>query len=321
MANDPPKSMFQPKLSADDFCLPIYLDQQTVFDMLAVLEGGLVNVSQVKNSIGRTDSEASSMTGSIRIRLLELFNIGLNASQNIQGVDSSQEEILETRTHTPVSLFCKLRSGLIHQDLVTEITDVDQLKELSPGSFVEIKVRLQKSPIVEIFDRLVKIIELIYVSPDHQPIRTVTNRGKNGKKVSSSPVDSQEELISQQTQLKNFHDQLTKSGSTEVIGLSITPKNITAVVTLNRDSFVKSESEFIGNVFTILGKVANVIPPGSDDKINLLARTALAGINTEFIYETFSRLNNAEEFNLVLPGVVTEIKGPAMQIIPIAVFL
>lgn len=309
---------FQSKWSAADLCLPIYLDQQIVFDMLAVLEDGLVNVSQVRNTSGQSDSKGNSVNASFGARVVDFFNISIGGTHHVEETDTQQKEICETKTYTAASLFCRLRKQLKQEGLVYEIKEANQLCALSSGSFVEIQVRLEKSPVVEILDRIFKIMEMAIVFQNPSTTQPVSQRGKTGSSPRNPTPDPQEKKFQQ---FKNFHEQMTESDSIEIIGNSVLTPKITVVVSMNRNSFVKSESEFIGNVFSIFGKAAYVIPPDENDSINLLSRTPLASIDASQIQKIFSTIEGAREMGIVLPDVVTEVKGPALQIIPIAVFL
>lgn len=318
MTHTPQRKVSEREWSSSDLCLPIYLDQQTVFDMLAVLEDGLANVTLVKSSVGRSGTEATAVKASFGVKLLELVNIGADASKQVQENDSQQSEISETRTHTPVSLFCNLRSRLIELGLVEEISEADQLRDLSTGSLVEIKVRLQMSPVVDILNRTVKIIDLAktFEEPSTPPSsRNIPKKGQNRQETLPNP---NENLF---TQLKIFHEQITNSGSVEYIGKCDNSADITSVISLNKDSLIKDDSEFIGNVFSIFGKVANVIPTEGSDRINLLSRTPLVGINVQLIDSLFRPFSELAGVGFELPDIITEVEGPALQILPIAVFL
>ena len=48
-----------------DLCVPIYLNQQIVFDLLAVLEGGFSQLSTIKTSTIEAESQKSGIGASI----------------------------------------------------------------------------------------------------------------------------------------------------------------------------------------------------------------------------------------------------------------
>lgn len=51
-----------------DLCIPIYLNQQIVFDLLAIIEDGFTHFSKIKMSSKETGTESSDFGGSFGIK-------------------------------------------------------------------------------------------------------------------------------------------------------------------------------------------------------------------------------------------------------------
>ena len=78
-------------------------------------------------------------------------------------------------------------------------------------------------------------------------------------------------------------------------------------------------SEIIGGRFRVLGKVISVCPDKSES-IDLLRKTSLSVVSEELLNEMFSGFNNDETKQFNLPELRTRISGPALIVIPIAIF-
>jgi len=55
------------KMNSTDLCIPIYLNQQIVFDLLAVFDDGFSRLSTIKTSTGETETNKSGIGASIGI--------------------------------------------------------------------------------------------------------------------------------------------------------------------------------------------------------------------------------------------------------------
>ena len=82
----------------------------------------------------------------------------------------------------------------------------------------------------------------------------------------------------------------------------------------------KTTTEAIDGEFFVFGKVIRVIKPGSCDTINLLRNTSFRQIDLNIFNELTSPFKGAENSGLNFPEILTEIRAPAIQIFPIAIF-
>ena len=78
-------------------------------------------------------------------------------------------------------------------------------------------------------------------------------------------------------------------------------------------------SEILGGRFKVLGKVIAVC---KDDSacIDLLRKTTLSILKDETLADIFSGFKSEDMQQFNLPELVTKIKGPAMIVIPIAIY-
>ena len=114
---------------------------------------------------------------------------------------------------------------------------------------------------------------------------------------------------------------LAQSASLELIGDLTDLPEIKVALNAEINYFNnKTANEAIDGEFNILGKIIRVIKPESTDTINLLRNTSFRQLDLNLFNDLTGALKEAEGSGLNLPEIVTEIKAPAIQILPIAIF-
>lgn len=73
--------------------------------------------------------------------------------------------------------------------------------------------------------------------------------------------------------------------------------------------------------FYVFGKVTKLISSTSDDTINLLEKTTFRSLGEEFIKKFTDIFSELPDEIMAIPEVRTKIKGPAIQVLPIAIFI
>ena len=71
--------------------------------------------------------------------------------------------------------------------------------------------------------------------------------------------------------------------------------------------------------YRLIGKVVRKIESDTDESIDFLLNTGLGGIGEEVLNQLLSVFDQMPGMNL--PKVETEIPGPALEIVPIAIFV
>jgi len=116
---------------------------------------------------------------------------------------------------------------------------------------------------------------------------------------------------------------MPQSDSLEVIGEMLDARPAKAVISTNLEFFNDGDaSEIIDGEYRVLGKVVRVVDSDSGAAINLLRRTALGKFNSEMLD---NHLNNPQESvkesGMDLPDLATKIEGPAILVVPMAIFV
>ena len=96
------------------------------------------------------------------------------------------------------------------------------------------------------------------------------------------------------------------------------PEGITAVVTLRTDNLRDlTLSELNKNTVRVVGKVTRHVPEG--EAMSAFENYAFSLLKPGLLRTAFAHFDEAEELQVTLPDV--EINGPAVQILPLMVFV
>jgi len=308
-----------------DLCVPIYLNQQIVFDLLAVLEDGFSTMSKIKTSDTESQNQSDKIGGSIGAsNVFAFLGVSISGSQDRDNETKGQTDISKEKIHTPTSLFAKLRLTLNERKLLNNFTKADDLNQLRCGQFIEMRVKLKKNPLVETMEAVKELMEMMILVEDMKDLNPSTDsshkpnpRDQKPKKIGQAQ-NPHKEMVDKVDGMLNA---LTQSNSLELVGESLDAPEVRAVLSTRIDFFNNRDaSEIIDGEFRVIGKIIRIIDKNSPESINLLRKTTFGRFDKK-IFEKFSDISiNSQTQGLNLPEFSSEVPGPAIQIIPIAIF-
>jgi hypothetical protein len=164
-----------------DLCVPIYLNQKIVFDVLAMMEDGFSQLSTLKTSASETETLRTNYGGGLGVsNVFAFLGITLKGERGGEhGAQDSQEATAE-KVHTPASLFSKLRAHLGSRDLISEVGSIESLEQLRSGQFVEFRAVLRKNPLVEYIETFRQVLDIADLFPD-EAVETSHGAGPAGR--------------------------------------------------------------------------------------------------------------------------------------------
>lgn len=291
----------------DRLIVPVYLNQKLVFDLLAMLQGGIGTVTSVTESLSNTKSEAERVSAGFGLSeaFSTLLKIDLSGSKDKNSVAEETSTLAQERVHTPASLFFQLRNLLIEKNYLS--MNSNELPKA--GDFVEFEGFLNRNPILETIDSIAEMLEIAEIFED---------KPQQKKGARNSSQISEHQKVKQK--MLRFSDAL-KAGSTIDLSSSSLESGYTAVVTVETD-FLNDPlmSDLVDGQFKIIGKVVKSVTDSSGS-IDLLRKTALSKIPSDIMLNalgSLSALGSEQGFNI--PDLKLEINGPAIQILPIAIY-
>lgn len=283
------------------FPLTTYLNQNVVFDLLAVIEDGFSQVTSL--SMSNTDGKTTnnSVDGEAGIGLYGM-KMKIKAAMGMEKSSSEEKSSNEEKVHTPTSLFAKLLSYLEENQLINDIEKKEDLENLIPGSFVRFNSKLEKNPLISLLESIEQIMVL---ARTFQPVQ------KGAKK------DENQELLKQ---VKSMRNSLIENDNMDFICTINDMENLKAVLPVYLNYFIhKNTNEVIDGDYTVFGKVVKVVNAG-EDEINLFRNTAFKLFKPQVLDGLFSSMNTGLDEQLEFPNIVSRISNPAILVIPIAIY-
>ena len=292
------------KLSPTHLMIPVYINEKIVLDMLAIIEDGFSMVSQVNSSEQKESTMRQTGDVSASTSLLnKLLKIDLKGEISHTGNIGESENISKEKVHTNVSLLSKFRTALEKEKLLDTSSDISNMKI---GSFIELEGELQKNPLIDYMEKIVAMFRMVDIFSDEPELGNKKNVALQKKKENQTLKQN-----------KDFSNELKYSGTVDFI---LDGSGGTVVLSAQEQYLANDNiSEILGGRFKVLGKVIAVC---KDDSacIDLLRKTTLSILKDETLADIFAGFKSEDMQQFNLPELVTKIKGPAMIVIPIAIY-
>lgn len=298
--------MRRKNMKADQLMVPVYINEKIVLDMLAIIEDGFSTVSQVSYNEHKENSNVQKLESGVSTSaniLSKLLKIDLKGEVSHSGNSGENTSVAKEKVHTNVSLLSRFRTFLVNEKILKSGFDTANIKI---GDFIEVEGELQKNPLINYLDIFLDLFRMVDI---------FTEKPQLGSKTQTKAQKQQENEIV--TQIKSFADELKHSGTIDFI-LS---DDVGTVVLSAQEQYLSNNniSEILGGHFKVLGKVIAICKDETEN-VDLLRKTTLSIFPIDQITEIFSGFQNSgiKQFNL--PELKTQIPGPAVIVIPVAIY-
>lgn len=286
------------KFDTDCLTIPIYLNTKIVFDMLATIEDGFSDVKNIqtsKNKNHEDDAEVNIGTNN----LFAFLNVGIRGNHKVESNDG--QTVAEERTHTPVSLFQKLKKQLDDENLIKR-----DINNAIIGDFIEFQGTLKTNPVI---DMLAGIKELMVLANLFSDSKGKQNQSKKDKLMSDSKFNAQ---------IEGLINGLQAGGKKDIVCVNDTMK---IILPTDENYFLNNNmSEVTDGNYKILGKVIQICK--EDGEISLLRNTVFSKLQIEKMKEFEELLNDPALKQFIgEDGLSTKVKAPVAMIIPIAIYI
>lgn len=293
-------------MDVNQLMIPVYINEKIVLDMLAIIEDGFSTVSQVSYSDHKENSNAQKIEAEVSTSasiLSKLLKIDLKGELSHSGNCGETENTTKEKVHTNVSLLSKFRAFLTDANILKSGFDISNMKI---GDFIEVKGELQKNPLINCMDIFVDVLRMADIFAEKPQL--------NAKTQAKAQKQQQDETMKK---IKSFASELKHSGTVDFI-LS---DSAGTVVLSAQEQYLSNDniSEILGGHFKVLGKVI-AICADKTESIDLLRKTTLSILPHDLLADMFSCLQNEDMKQYNLPELKTEISGPAVIVIPVAIY-
>lgn len=284
------------EIEKNKLTIPIYLNTKIVFDMLATIEDGFAEVKNVQTSKSKNrENDIETNIGSNN--LFAFLNVGIHG--NHKGNSSNGETVIEERTHTPVSLFQKLKGLLDNEKLINR-----DITNLSVGDFVEVQGTLKNNPVIGMLSGFKELMALANLFTDNKP-----KNSRRDNLMANSKFNAQIDGL-----IKGLQADGKKDIICEANGMSV-------VLPTDENYFLNNNmSEVTDGNYKILGKVIRICI--DDGEISLLRNTVFSKLQLDKM-EEFQKMFSDPSLSQFVgdDGIKTVITNPVIMIIPIAIYI
>jgi hypothetical protein len=318
-----------------DLVYPLYLDVPMMTSFLAALEDGIAYGSNIKSRRSNqkalmTQGEAGIEVPSIGV-LSTLFNLNLRGKIERNKSVGDDEEIELVKKHTEASLFMLLRKSLYESNSITQVAVTDDLEKVKHASLVEITGRIFRSPASLALDTLFRIFSLMGVEfqDEIEVIQPKNSKHIQHQNKKLDPIEQIQSSLGPDGKPNNLFilklmqrlkDDLTKAMILDVVMQPVDSEDLSVLIGLSSEFLPEGNLEnLLSGHFTVLGKVARVLK--GTDYISLYQRTKLGSL-IESTPEFGEGIDQLQKLLGAVASVKSDvIKSPALQLMPLAIFI
>ena len=287
---------------------PIYLDVPMLVSFAAALEGGLSFGAEVTRQSSSSQDRTADVSASFGLSKLfsSLFSVSADVGTTGSKSEGEQETHRESKSHTEASiaimLYDRLRSA--GSDYLVQPTTNEDLEKVTPGALVELSGTIHKNAVDQLIDYFDTTNILSQLAATEQK-----GQASKRSRAQSSPLQHARERL----------DADRKRTPISNVTLDCTvPRGAKAVITLRTENLRDlTMSELHKNDVRVVGKVTRILPAG--ETMNAFENYGLALFEPGFLDEIFSDMTNNE--NMVVEFSDLRIEGPAVQVLPLMVFV
>ena len=298
---------------------PIYLDIPMLVSFAAAFEGGLsfgTEVTSEKSKSTLVEAEAGAKFGFSHL-FSQFFDV--SADVQAQGTREGQERsvVKSSRSHTEASVAILLYERLRkNSGYIVDLETLEAAREVEPGALIEIAGTLEKNAI----DSMIDYIDAVNIMSSMGSKQQSDSPGVTGGKSNRELTRRKNTRI--ESPLAKIRDALDndrkRTPISNVLLRCTAPNNVTAVVTLRTENLRDlTLSELHKNSVRVLGKVTRVVDQG--ESMSSFENYGLALMKPEILQGIFQDLKNTENVALDLSEV--QVQGPAIQVLPLMVFV
>lgn len=272
-----------------------------------MIKGGISTVTRITSTESHTETDKRRYGAEFGLSkaLSSLLKINISGEKDVEKEGGAEFKLDQEKVHTPASLFQNLRQILLKEKnlLLMDENFLPQHHQL-----VEFTASLHRNPLIQTMDSLSSIMDMAMSFDVHSQSSTAKKQKRDQNKIILR-------------QMENFSEKL-KTGETVDIVSDLLPCNYKAVITLETEYLNDpTMSDLVEGKFKILGKIIRVISEAKNGSISLLRKTSLNMMPEHIITSftsAFDQLSEKDGFKI--PEMLWEIKGPVIQVIPVAIF-
>lgn len=212
------------------------------------------------------------------------------------------------------------------------LEDASQLASLRPSQFVELSGEYLGNPLEDILGFAGTVYPYVLdqqraqieaTADATEKARRAQRSGNPAKRAQTQPQDSSEPTAELAQQAQSIEAQFVLRMADDITHVPVhdilfrTASGLQAVVTASSEYYSRETSEYLrAGQFRVIGKVTKII--SNSDVINLTRRTVLGVASSQVAEELVSNFRS-QQFQLDVANPI--VKAPAVQVLPMAIFI
>jgi hypothetical protein len=298
---------------------PIYLDVPMLVSFSAAIQGGLSVEAEVTQEKESTKAGEAKISGKFGLNNLFKNLFDITAETDISGSASgkNQETRRESKSHTEASIAILLYDHfLTNKGYLTKPQNTTDLSKIDPGTLVEFAGTLEKNAIDTVID-YIDAVNILSNLGDTPPVSQPPAPQRSGKKNGTSAIQTPK-----LNQLEKIRETLDKDRKRTPISNVILkcdePSEINVVVTLRTANLRDlTLTELHKNRVRVVGKITRIISDGQS--MSAFENYGMALLKPEVLNKAFDDMIASKD--IVAEFSAVEVKGPAVQILPLMIFV
>lgn len=308
-----------------DILMPIYANREIILDLYSIIIDGYLESVSIKRVEDKSDNfrvqngrknvksndlkKSYTSKDKISIAENECIDKYRDFSGTIDDKNSIRDEISVKRIYTNFHILNKLKNVMVAENMIKYMKKGKISSEnIVRGDYIEVEGCISPISLITEINTMIDIIETY---DDKELNKLLKNQQDREVFMDYSIILKH---------LKNLNKQLSSHNTTNMI---IDCKYSKVVLNINTNNFSDKNVYMYDNVDCDCKVLCKVIKVVDENKyIDLLCKTCMSSYYNELLKSIRTNLDILRENNIILPNnITTEIKGPAIQAIPIAIYV
>lgn len=305
--------------------MPIYANREIILDLYSIIIDGYLESVSIKRVEDKSDNfrvqngrknvksndfkKSYTSKDKISIAENECIDKYRDFSGTIDDKNSIRDEISVKRIYTNFHILNKLKNVMVAENMIKYMKKGKISSEnIVRGEYIEVEGCISPISLITEINTMIDIIETY---DDKELNKLLKNQQDREVFMDYSIILKH---------LKNLNKQLSSHNTTNMI---IDCGYYKVVLNINTNNFSDKNVYMYDNVHCNCKVLCKVIKVVDENKhIDLLCKTCMSSYYNELLKSISTHLDILRENNIILPNnIITEIKGPAIQAIPIAIYV
>lgn len=307
-----------------DILMPIYANRELILDLYSIMIDGYLESASIRRVEDKSDnfkvqgghrnvesSDLKKSTSSDKKNIVKDISIGKNNdfSGSIDDRNSFRNEISVKKVYTTFHILNNLKYSMEQKNMVKYIKKEKIIdKDIVCGEYIEVEGSISPiSPTVQI-NTMIDIIE----NYDDKQLNKLLKTHQDKKIIMDYSIILKH--------LKNLNGYLNKYNTTNMI---INCDYFKVVLNINTKNFSDKNVCMYDNIYCDCKALCKVVRNVDENEyIDLLDKTCMSSYYNELFKSMQSYLDVLSKNNIIVPdNITTKIKGPAIQAIPMAIYV